>query len=518
MDKRCKDLVVKIATKLYDEGGQVYFVGGCVRDEILGLDSKDIDVEVHNVSPEALERVLSEFGELQYIGKSFGVYNIKGYDIDFALPRREISVGDGKHNMFEITVVPDMSLAESARRRDFTMNAIMQNALTGEIYDLFSGIEDIKRKRIRHIDDKTFIEDPLRVFRAAQFSARFGFDICYDTIKLVRTMDVKRLSKERVYDELKKAMLKSYEPSRFFKALVIMNQMDFWFPEVSALQDVLQNPKYHPEGDVFVHTMQVIDRVASMKDRAVNSEFLMMSALCHDFGKAVTTTLGDDNNWHAYGHEIAGIDIARGFIKRLNNNKCLSKYVRSMVANHMKLAHIWFSPDSCVTDWTVSPILDESIEPVDLAILSWADNYNFTMDSNLFDEYSHFCFCYVPELWNKLQHMPMVTGNDLIEIGLKPSKEFKAILDKAHKDVFRGRSKEAIMREIIGAYRHSNKVVADYYEKMRAKVITGDDLIEIGMSGSPEFGAKLDILNKRLKNGESKQDLLDEVRKELETK
>lgn len=218
-----------IAQKASELGGEVYLVGGCVRDKILNHENKDIDIEIHGITPTQLEQILDSVGECIKIGKSFGIYGLKGYSIDIALPRTERLIGTG-HRDFEVTADPFMGIYEAARRRDFTINALMENVLTGEIIDHFGGQTDLQKGVLRHIDDSTFAEDPLRVLRAAQFAARFDFSITAETIALCRDIDVSALSGERIMLEMEKALLKSDRPSVFFEQMKRMNQLDFWFP------------------------------------------------------------------------------------------------------------------------------------------------------------------------------------------------------------------------------------------------------------------------------------------------
>lgn len=170
------ELVKKIALDVKNKGGKVYFVGGFVRDKLLGIESKDIDVEVFNISQEQLKDILSKYGDVDEIGKSFGILMLKGIDIDFAMPRTERKTSNG-HNGFDIFINPYLSLEEASKRRDFTINSLMEDVLTGEIIDLWNGKKDLNSKVIRHIHDDSFIEDPLRVFRACQFASRFNFNI-----------------------------------------------------------------------------------------------------------------------------------------------------------------------------------------------------------------------------------------------------------------------------------------------------------------------------------------------------
>ena len=178
------EIVKKITEYVNEAGGKVFYVGGCVRDRLLGIENKDVDIEVHGISPEDLYSILEKVGEPLVYGKSFGVFALRGEDIDIAMPRRERAIGKG-HRDFVVDVDPFIGTREAARRRDFTINALMENAMTGEIVDHLGGQEDLKAGIIRHIDPATFVEDPLRVLRGAQFAARFGFGIAPDTVSVV---------------------------------------------------------------------------------------------------------------------------------------------------------------------------------------------------------------------------------------------------------------------------------------------------------------------------------------------
>ena len=206
----------RVAEAVQQAGGRTYFVGGYVRDLLLGRENKDIDIEVHGVSVQCLEGILDQLGERLTMGASFGVMGLRHYDLDIAMPRSETANGRG-HKDFEIFVDPFLGEDKAASRRDFTMNALMQDALTGEILDFFGGKDDILHRRIRHVNDQTFAEDPLRVFRAAQFAARFGFEVAEETTALSSTMDVTALPGERIMLELEKALLKAPKPSLFLR-------------------------------------------------------------------------------------------------------------------------------------------------------------------------------------------------------------------------------------------------------------------------------------------------------------
>jgi len=214
MSDRNVSMARRIATAVAQAGGRTYYVGGCVRDLLLGRENKDIDIEVHGVTVPALAAILDGLGERTAMGASFGIMGLRHYDIDIAMPRSEKATGRG-HRDFEVFVDPFIGEEKAALRRDFTMNALMQDVLTGEILDFFGGRADLAAGRIRHVSDASFAEDPLRVFRAAQFAARFGFGVADETTALCATMAVDALPPERVMGELEKALLKAARPSIF---------------------------------------------------------------------------------------------------------------------------------------------------------------------------------------------------------------------------------------------------------------------------------------------------------------
>ena len=231
----------EVARRVAAAGGRTYYVGGFVRDALMGRENKDVDIEVHGITPQTLASILDGLGSRMNIGESFGIFGLRGFDLDIAMPRKESVRGRG-HRDFEIIVDPFIGVEGAARRRDFTVNAMMQDVLTGEILDPFGGKEDLERGTIRHVSDARFAEDPLRVLRGAQFAARFGFRMAEETISLCAAMELSQLSGERIEGELKKALLKAEKPSVFFEVLRQMNQLDVWFPELKALIGVPQIP------------------------------------------------------------------------------------------------------------------------------------------------------------------------------------------------------------------------------------------------------------------------------------
>lgn len=444
------ELATKIAKKVSEKGGRTFLVGGYVRDEILGIETKDIDIEVHGIKVDTLVDILESLGNVQKIGASFGVFNLKGYDIDIAMPRKEKSNGKG-HRDFEIYVDPFIGCKEAAIRRDFTINSMMKDVLTGEVIDSFGGIDDLKNKKIKHINDVSFCEDPLRVFRAAQFASRFEFNIDKDTIKLCSNMDVSSLAFERVFEELKKALLKSQKPSIFFNTLKDMNQLSFWFKEVENLIGIEQSKIHHPEGDVFTHSMMVLDEAAKLKDESEDELSFMLAALCHDFGKTVSTKVRK-GKLTAYGHEAESVHIAHEFLNRLTNKITLKKEVLNLVKLHMKPNQMY----NTAKKKSMMKLWDEAIHPIDLILLSKAD----VLGRGSNKDYSEIESALRASLKNyeKLMQEPEVTGKDLISLGLKPGIQFSEYIKLGHKLHLSGLKKEYILKHIANDIKKNKQI------------------------------------------------------------
>src|SRR5687768_8930023 len=230
--------VMALARVIHEAGGRALLVGGCVRDQLLGIEPKDWDLEVYQLAPTRLREILDSFGSVNAVGEAFTVYKL-GHDLDVSLPRRERKTGRG-HRAFYIEGDPSMSFEDAARRRDFTVNAILEDPLTGEVIDPFGGRADMGRKLLRAVSPETFVEDSLRVLRAAQFAARFGFEVEGETVELCRSIDLTDLPAERVWGELEKILLAAERPSVGLEWLDRLNVTPQLFPEVEALKGVAQ--------------------------------------------------------------------------------------------------------------------------------------------------------------------------------------------------------------------------------------------------------------------------------------
>lgn len=334
------------------EGGRALLVGGYVRDLLREEETDEYDLEVYGIEPERLRAMLEEAGEVDAVGESFTVYKVrfggrkKRADgaapppADVSLPRRESKTSRG-HRGFVIEGDPHLPFEEACRRRDFTINAILLDPLTNELIDPFHGQRDIEQRVLRAVDETTFGDDSLRVLRLLQFAARFEYEVDEDTKKLCQTIDLSDLPAERVWGEIEKLLLRARRPSAGFtlaRELGVTRQL---FPELEPLAGCPQEPEWHPEGDVWVHTLLAIDKAAKFtahlcKERRVA---VMLGVLCHDFGKPMTTAV-IDGRIRSFDHESQGIGPATRFLDRLNVHTMNGLDVRhqalAIVGNHLK--------------------------------------------------------------------------------------------------------------------------------------------------------------------------------------
>jgi tRNA nucleotidyltransferase (CCA-adding enzyme) len=331
-------LATTIAHAVRDHGGRAFVVGGFVRDRLLGQQSQEVDLEVFGVVETALRSLLERIGRVEAVGQHFAVYKIGLVDV--ALPRRESKTGRG-HKGFAVTGDPQMSVAEAARRRDFTINAISWDPLTGEYVDPFNGRADLARRVLRVVDPRTFTDDSLRVLRALQFAARFELTVEEETIRLCHRIPLDDLPAERIWGEFEKLLLRPMRPSIGFALARELHVTQALLPEMHALIDCPQEPEWHPEGDVWVHTLMVIDQARQRNgdlDRA-RLAAVMLSAVCHDLGKPSTTAV-IDGRIRSLGHEEAGVAPAIALLDRLNvhtlDNFDVRAQVLAITAHHLK--------------------------------------------------------------------------------------------------------------------------------------------------------------------------------------
>ena len=433
----------RIAEAVAAAGGRAYYVGGFVRDGLMGLECKDIDLEVYGVEPRRLRTLLGELGEVYDRGASFGVLGLRHSDLDVAMPRTESRTG-ARHTDFDVTVDPFLSPREACRRRDFTINAMLRDVLTGEVLDFYGGREDLNRRVVRCVCPETFVEDALRAFRACQFAARLEAEIDGETRDLCASMDVTTLSVERILGETEKALLKAARPSVYFRELRAMDHLKEYFPELEATIGVLQNPKFHPEGDVFEHTMLVIDAAARLRGRAEEPLNFMLSALLHDLGKCVATQVQEDGRITAYGHEVLGLELVERQLRRITNCERTLRYVRNQAELHMRPNMLYGAQSR---KKKTRQLFDMSLCPNDLILLSRADASG-KLDEPYREENEVWLRERLEDYHSRLKQ-PVVTGQDLIDAGLRPGPDFAALLQRARMLHFSGIDRRNALRQIL---------------------------------------------------------------------
>jgi tRNA nucleotidyltransferase (CCA-adding enzyme) len=322
-----------ICRAVREAGGRALFVGGWVRDRLRGLDPKDVDVEIFGLELDRLSALLARFGEVIEIGRAFGVLRVKGLDVDFSLPRRDSKVGAG-HRGFEVDCDPHLDLATAARRRDLTINSMSFDPLTEEVIDPHGGRRDLERGVLRATDPLHFPEDPLRGVRVAQFAARFEMQPDAELIGLCEQLDLAELPGERLFEELRKLLLKGTRPSLGLEFLERTRLLRF-FPQLDALRGVPQDPEWHPEGDVWVHTLMVVDEAARLRTGDAELDLaLMFGALCHDLGKPLTTAV-QNGRVVSPAHDVEGDVPTRELLERLRAPNLLIERVRAHVRHHL---------------------------------------------------------------------------------------------------------------------------------------------------------------------------------------
>lgn len=323
-------LVHKIVSAVNDQGGRSLLIGGAVRDLLLGIPIKDLDIEVHGVSLDTLESILKQCGTVSLVGKAYGVLRVHGLDIDWSIPR-----ADAPGRKPEVTIDPTMQIQEAFLRRDLTMNAMGIDLVSFELIDPFNGKKDLEHKVLRTPSAQRFIEDPLRFYRVMQFVSRFQMQPDQELEDICKKMDISRVSVERIDEEFKKLLLKSERPSLGIRWLQYIGRLSEVLPELAATVGVQQEERWHPEGDVFEHTMQSLDAASALEFADDQEKLIVMyAAICHDLGKA-TTTVFQDGVYHSYGHEGAGVIAAQKMMPRITRNKEIIEAIGTLVKYHM---------------------------------------------------------------------------------------------------------------------------------------------------------------------------------------
>lgn len=324
-------LVVPITQALHEAGGQILLVGGAVRDLLLGKQLKDLDIEIHKLPLEQVEKILRLYGPVSTVGKSFGVLRVHGLDVDWSLPR-----SDSTGRKPVVVVDPHMGMVDAFKRRDLTINAMGIDLITHELIDPFNGQHDLMNGILRCPDATLFVEDPLRFYRVMQFVGRFAMEPDTELNALCARMDIRTVSVERIEVEFQKLLLQSQQPSRGVRWLHTIGRLGDVLPEVAATIGVEQDQRWHPEGDVFEHTMQALDAaVAYTYDDSSSTLAVRYAALCHDFGKVSTTVHNPDGTISSHGHELVSVTDTLSLLKRIMRNNDLVARVTVLVRHHM---------------------------------------------------------------------------------------------------------------------------------------------------------------------------------------
>jgi tRNA nucleotidyltransferase (CCA-adding enzyme) len=428
-----------IAVSVREAGGRALIVGGWVRDGLMRHDtgSKDIDMEVYGLPTDQLRTLLESLGRVEAVGESFQVYKIR--DIDVSLPRRESKSGRG-HRGFDVTGDPSMKFEEAARRRDFTINAIGWDPLNGEYLDPYDGRGDLDRRLLRAVDPATFSDDSLRALRAVQFVARFDLQLDQPTRELCRSMPLDDLPQERIWGEIEKLLL-APRPSIGLALALELGIVTQLFPELAALVGCPQEPEWHPEGDVWVHTLQVVDQTRRRIDDLPRPQqlALMLGAVCHDFGKPATTEK-IDGRIRSLDHEEQGVAPSLLFLDRLNIHSIdgydVRRQVVGFVAQHLKPG-AWFKVRDEVGDGAFRRLAHK----VDLELLA-----RLAKSDCLGREPGHFDCSAMDWFLERARTLgvehrpppPILLGRHLLELGLEPGPRVGEILKAVYEQQMDG--------------------------------------------------------------------------------
>lgn len=426
-DMRLAKALEIISRSVNSAGGRALLVGGCVRDSILDIPVKDIDIEVYGIEAEKLKALLSENFSIDCVGEAFAVIKLKGLACDISIPRRESKAGLG-HKGFDVMSDPYMSTEEAAERRECTINAIAYDPLTGELIDHFNGVKDLEARIYRHTSAK-FIEDPLRVLRAMQFISRFQLSVDPATMALCRSVEPEGLASERIFEEWKKLILQSRRPSLGLQFLEDCGWIKY-YPELEDMVGCIQDAEWHPEGCAWQHTLICMDAFANERIGDAYEDMVVgFAVLCHDLGKPATTQL-ERGRIRSIGHSKAGERPTINFMRRMTNQEDLIRDIVTLVIDHLR-------PNELFKDQAGDSAIRRlacRVKRIDrLVRVAKAD----VKGSNP-EEYDGFpAGAWLLERAKELEvrdsaPRPIVMGRHLLDLGLRPGPEFTPILNACY--------------------------------------------------------------------------------------
>lgn len=451
----------RLLESLRSAGGRPFLVGGAVRDALLGLPVKDFDVEVFGLPAEALKAALAKVGRVNAVGEAFTVFKLSGLEgvageVDVSLPRRDSKIGPG-HRGIAVRGDPGLAPEEAARRRDFTVNALLLDPFTGEVLDFFHGRGDLEARRLRAVDPSRFGEDPLRALRAVQMAARYELAVDPDTARLCASMRLAELPAERIFGEIEKLLLKARRPSLGLRLLREWGMLSQVAPELHPLPDTPQDPQWHPEGEVWTHTLLAVDQAVPLiadldRPRALT---VMLATLCHDLGKPATTRF-EDGRLRSRGHEDAGLAPTTALLDRWNVHTLLGYDVRgqvlALVGNHLKPGQLYDDREH-VSDGAIRR-LAARCEPTLLYRVARADCLGRTGD-----------FRPVAMEWflERVRQLdvaerppePLLKGRDVVALGVAPGPEVGRIVREVYE-----RQLDGAVTTVEQAKREAERLVA----------------------------------------------------------
>ncbi len=405
---------LEIVKTLSEKGHEAFFVGGCVRDALLGVGSNEIDIAT-GATPEQVQQA---FAKTVAVGESFGVVLVIRGDMKFEVAtfRRESSYGDGRHpERVDYTKSPE----EDVRRRDFTINGMLYDPLSGELYDYVEGLGDLERGLVRTIGEpeKRFGEDKLRMMRAVRFTSCLGFELDGAALSSIRdaASGISVVSGERIREELVKILTRQ-NPGNGVRLLSSSGLLGHLLPEVECMHGVQQPPQFHPEGDVFEHTCLVMDMLYRNTDGCYSEE-LAVAALLHDVGKPPTYSESDRIRFN--GHDRVGAKMSEGICRRLRFSKKQIKRISELILEHLKFKDVFNMRESTLKKFLSLPYFEEHMQMhlADcMASHGKTDAYDFIREK--MEEYGR----------EEIKPIPLLSGQDLINLGYSPGPVFSEML------------------------------------------------------------------------------------------
>ena len=431
---------LEIVKTLGEKGYEAFFVGGCVRDALLGVECDEIDIAT-SATP---EQVQEAFSKTVAVGKSFGVVLVIKGDMKFEVAtfRKESSYGDGRHPEH---VDYTKSAEEDVRRRDFTINGMLYDPVSGELYDYVGGIGDLERRLVRTIGDpeERFGEDRLRMIRAVRFASCLDFELDGEALSSIRNeaAAISVVSGERIREELVKILTRR-NPGNGLRLLSSSGLLEHFLPEVECMHGVRQPPQFHPEGDVFEHTCLIMDMLYGNTD-GLYSEELAVAALLHDVGKPPTYSESDRIRFN--GHDRVGARMSEGICRRLRFSKKQIKRISELILEHLKFKDVFNMRESTLKRFLSLPYFEEHMQMhlADcMASHGQTDAYDFIREK--MEEYGR----------EEIKPPPLLSGQDLIDLGYSPGPVFSEILGKVEELQLENRlvSKEEALDFVLKNY------------------------------------------------------------------